>query len=91
MNNDGNMILTEELVLQDEAIWKKFFFQNVIPENNHFDLYFEERNLEVVVQKRETYFPDVRYVNRLIASSWGQKVIRFYDLDGNLIEAGMPM
>ena len=63
----------------------------MIPENNHFELYFEERNLEVVVQKRETYFPDVRYVNHRIASSWGQKVIRFYDLDGNLIEAGMPM
>lgn len=23
--------------------------------------------------------------------SWGQKVIRFYDLDGNLIEVGTPM
>lgn len=24
VNNDGNMILTEGLVLQDETIWKKF-------------------------------------------------------------------
>jgi len=23
--------------------------------------------------------------------SWGQQVIRFYDLDGNLIEVGTPM
>jgi hypothetical protein len=23
--------------------------------------------------------------------SWGQKVIRFYDLDGNLIEVGTPV
>jgi len=23
--------------------------------------------------------------------SWGQKVIRFYDPDGNLIEVGTPM
>lgn len=22
---------------------------------------------------------------------WGQKVIRFYDLDGNLIEVGTPL
>ena len=85
------MILTKESVLQDEAIWKKVIFQNVIPENNHFELYFEERNLEVVVQKREIYFPDIRYVNRLIASFWGLKVNRFYDLDENLIGAGMPM
>ena len=33
----------------------------------------------------------VHIVNRLITHSWGQKVIRFYDLDGNLIEVGTPM
>ena len=31
------------------------------------------------------------YVNRLMTHSWGQKVIRFYDPDGNLIEVGTPM
>jgi len=30
-------------------------------------------------------------VNRLMEHSWGQKVIRFYDPDGNLIEVGTPM
>ena len=33
----------------------------------------------------------IQYVNRLMVHSWGQKVIRFYDLDGNLIEVGTPM
>ena len=32
-----------------------------------------------------------QYVNPLMEHSWGQKVIRFYDLDGNLIEVGTPM
>ena len=32
-----------------------------------------------------------RYVNRLMTHSWGQKVVRFYDPDGNLIEVGTPM
>jgi catechol 2,3-dioxygenase-like lactoylglutathione lyase family enzyme len=32
-----------------------------------------------------------RYVNRLMTHCWGQKVIRFYDPDGNLIEVGTPM
>ncbi len=31
------------------------------------------------------------YVNRLMTHSWGQKVIRFYDPDGNLIEVGTPV
>jgi len=36
-------------------------------------------------------YSDVMYVNRLMEHSWGQKVVRFYDLDGNLIEVGTPM
>ena len=37
------------------------------------------------------YDPDTKYVNRLETYSWGQKVVRFYDPDGNLIEVGTPM
>ena len=91
LDNDGNMILTEGLVLQDEKIWKGFLERDVIPENNSCELYFEEKDIEGFVQKLESLYPDVRYVNRLMTHSWGQKVVRFYDLDGNLIEVGTPM
>ncbi len=91
LDNDGNMILTEGLVLQDEAIWKKFLDKDVSYENNATELYFEERNIEDFVEKLERLYPDIKYVNRLMIHSWGQKVIRFYDLDGNLIEVGTPM
>lgn len=30
-------------------------------------------------------------VSKTMTHSWGQRVIRFYDLDGNLIEVGTPM
>ena len=33
LDNDGNMILTEGLVLQDEKIWKQFLGNDVIPAN----------------------------------------------------------
>lgn len=39
-----------------------------------------------LVEKLERLYPEVQYVNRLTAHSWGQKMVRFYDLDGNLIE-----
>lgn len=91
LDNDGNMILTEGLVLQDEKIWKKFLGKDVISENNSCELYFEEGDIETFVQKLEKLYPSTRYVNRLMTHSWGQKVIRFYDLDGNLIEVGTPM
>ena len=83
LDNDGNAILTEGLVLQDEKIWKSFLEKEVIPENNACELYFEERNIEAFTEKLD---PDIKYVNQLMIYSWGQKVVRFYDLDGNLIE-----
>jgi len=91
LDNDSNMILTEGLVLQDEKIWKKFLGKDVIQENNSCELYFEERDLEAFAEKLERLYPSIQYVNRLMTHSWGQKVIRFYDLDGNLIEVRTPM
>lgn len=91
LDNDGNMILTEGLVLQDESIWKEFTGREVTYENNSFELYFEETDIESFVEKLESKYPDIKYVNRLMEHSWGQKVVRFYDLDGNLIEVGTPM
>lgn len=91
LDNDGNMILTEGLVLQDEKIWKNFLGKDIIPQNNSCELYFEEPNIEAFIEKLEILYPSIQYVNRLMTHSWGQRVIRFYDLDGNLIEVGTPM
>ena len=91
LDNDGNMILTEGLVLQDKKIWADFMGREIIPENNASELYFEERDLEGFVKRLEELYPDVRYVNRLMTHGWGQKVVRLYDPDGNLIEVGTPV
>lgn len=91
LDNDGNMILTEGLVLQDAEIWKSFMERDIIPRNNATELYFEESDIEGFAKKLDEYRPPIQYVNRLMEHSWGQKVIRFYDPDGNLIEVGTPM
>ena len=91
LDSDGNVILTEGLVLQDEKIWREFLGRDIIPQNNSCELYFEESDIEAFVEKLEKLYPAVQYVNRLMTHSWGQKVIRFYDLDGNLIEVGTPI
>ncbi len=91
LDNDGNMILTEGLVLQDAKIWEGFLEREIIPENNACELYFEENDIEGFVEKLEGLYPDIRYVNRLMTHSWGQRVVRFYDPDGNLIEVGTGM
>ena len=91
LDNDGNMILTEGLVLQDEKIWKSFLDRDIVPKSNSCELYFEEQDIESFIEKLERLYPSIEYVNRLMTHSWGQRVIRFYDLDGNLIEVGTPM
>ena len=91
LDNDGNMILTEGLVLQDEKIWKSFLERDIVPKSNSCELYFEDQDIESFVEKLERLYPAVEYVNHLMTHSWGQRVVRFYDLDGNLIEVGTPI
>jgi catechol 2,3-dioxygenase-like lactoylglutathione lyase family enzyme len=91
LDQDGNVIMTEGLVLQDAAIWKKFLSKDLIPKNNTTELYFEEPDMEGFVKKLKESEFEIEYVNELMTHSWGQKVLRFYDLDGNLIEVGTPV
>jgi catechol 2,3-dioxygenase-like lactoylglutathione lyase family enzyme len=46
LDNGGNMILTEGLVLQEEKYWKQFLEKEIIPRNNASELYFEEKKHE---------------------------------------------
>ena len=91
LNQDGNVIMTEGLVLQDAQIWKSFLNKDLIPKSNMSELYFEETDIEGFIKKLEETDFEIEFVNKLMTHSWGQKVVRFYDPDGNLIEVGTPM
>ena len=91
LDSDGNVIMTEGLVLQDEKIWCEFVNKDIVHKNNSTELYFEEKDIEAFVKKLAKLYPKIEYVNHLMTYSWGQKVVRFYDLDGNLIEVRTPM
>ena len=90
-DHDGNMELSGNLYLQEEKYWERFTGRCVIPQSNHSELYFEEPEIDGFVKKLERLYPDTEYVNRLVTHSWGQRVVRFYDPDGNLIEVGTPV
>ena len=90
LDNGGNVILTEGLVLQDRKIWESFLEKEVILRSNSTELYFEEYDLDAFVEKLERLYPRIQYVNKLMTYSWGQKIVRFYDPDGNLIEVRTP-
>ncbi|WP_461813239.1 VOC family protein [Faecalimonas sp.] len=91
LDHFGNVILTEGLVLQDEKIWKEFLEKDMVHKNNCCELYFEEKDIEAFVEKLDNLYPSIEYVNRLRSYDSGKKILRFYDLDGNLIEVGTPI
>lgn len=74
LDNDGNIVLTEGLALQEEKYWKEFLGRDIIPENNASELYFEERDIEGFVERLEKYYPDVKYVNQLMTHSWVKRL-----------------
>ena len=91
LDQEGNVILSEGLVLQDAKIWESFLQKDIVWKNHATELYFEEKDMEGFVKKLQEYPDPIKYVNPLMEHSWGQKVVRFYDPDGNLIEVGTPM
>ena len=88
---DGNMILSNGLYLQEDKYWRAFLGRDVIPRSNACELYFEEEDLDAFYEKLKTLYPKTEFVNLPITHSWGQRVVRFYDPDGTLIEVGTPM
>lgn len=88
---DGNMVLENGLVLQEEKYWRAILGREITHKSNASELYFEDSDIESFAKKLEELYPETEYVNKLKTLSWGQKVIQFYDLDGNLIEVGTPM
>ena len=96
LDNDGNMILTEDLILQEEKIWKKFLEKRNYSRGkdvNSCELYFEEReDRKFVLKNWKICILLIQYVNRLTTHSWGQKVkFGLISLDGNLTEVwGTP-
>lgn len=55
------------------------------------ELYSEELDIEGFVKKLDESEFEIEYVNELMVHSWHQKVVWFYDPDGNLIKVGTPI
>lgn len=89
-DNDGNMVLTGGLVLQEEKYWNRFLGRDVVPKNNACELYFEAEDVDAFTGRLKALYPETEFVNPPMTHSWGQRVVRFYDPDGNLIEVGTP-
>lgn len=90
LKQEGNVILSEELVLQDVNVWYESTQIPTTSHNNMTELYFEENDMEGFIKKLESYDFCLNYVNKLTKLEGGQKLVRFYDPSGNLIEVRTP-
>jgi hypothetical protein len=57
---------------------------------NNFELYFEEDDFDNFMLKLGEY-KNIEYVHNVKEYDWGQRVIRFYDMDKHIIEVGESM
>ena len=86
MRQEGNVILSEGLVLQDAGVWTDVIGENATPFNNMAELYFEDNDVEGLVEKLMSGDIPVKFATELAEPTGGQKLVRFYDPSGNLIE-----
>ena len=83
----ANITLDGGLVLQTLDTWTSFIrTDNVVLPNNAGELYFEEEDLDAFCEHLKRF--DICYVHPLFEHRWGQRVVRFYDPDKNIIEVG---
>ncbi|HOY50894.1 MAG TPA: VOC family protein [Prolixibacteraceae bacterium] len=79
----------------DFAIHLKSHYQKLIDNKeiqhggNNFEIYFEEDDLEGIVQLLKGN--GITFVHELREQPWKQRVVRFYDPDHHIIEVGESM
>lgn len=64
-------------------------YKTILFGENNVELYFESNELEMLQNK--LLEQKIEFIHPIRQQSWKQKVIRFYDPDGYVIEVGEPM
>ena len=86
-----NIAFTCGLALQQDFDWLVDLpKEKVLKKSNNAEIVFEEQDFDGFLNKLREY-PDIEYLGEVTEHSWGQRVIRFYDLDGHIIEVGEDM
>ena len=86
-----NIAFSCGLALQQDFDWLVSIpKEKVLKKSNNAEVDFEEQDFDGFLNRLKEY-PEIEYLGEVIEHSWGQRVIRFYDLDGHLIEVGEDM
>jgi catechol 2,3-dioxygenase-like lactoylglutathione lyase family enzyme len=86
MKQEGNTIMSEELVLQEVKVWADEIGFFTTPYSNTSEFYFEDNDVEGLVDKLNSSDIFSRIQIELTELDGGQNMVRFYVPSGNLIE-----
>lgn len=92
MDQGVYLAYTNGVALQEEKTWLSFIEKQedeIVYGANDGELYFEEHEIESFFVRLRVF--DVELIHDLHEHSWGQRVVRFYDFDGHIIEVGEHM
>ena len=86
-----NISFTCGLALQQDFDWLVHLpKEKILKKPNNMEICFEEHDFDGFLDKLKKN-PDFEYLGDVIEHGWGQRVIRFYDPDGHIIEVGENM
>lgn len=86
----ANVELEGGVFLQTIDTWKDFInHKEVCLKNNAGELYFEVSDIDGLYKTLQT--SGIELVHELLEHRWGQRAVRFYDLDDHIIEAAEEM
>ena len=88
---EGNVVLTEGLVLQEANIWESCINKTVGFGTNNAELYFEENDMDWFEKRLAQWSDPVKFVTPFSQNEWGQRLVRLYDPDGHMIEVRESM
>ena len=86
-----NVAFSCGLALQQDFDWLvNLPKEKILSKSNNAEIVFEEQDFDGFLKKLKEYL-DIEYLGEVIEHSWGQRVIRFYDLDSHIVEVGEDM
>lgn len=89
----ANVTLSNSIALQTAESWRALLGDSghsIEFKNHAAELYFEEADFDAFLQKLAEW-PNLKYVHSPKEHRWGQRVVRFYDPDGHIVEVGEKM
>lgn len=87
-----NVTFQGDFAIHLESHYKKLLGNEnlkILKQSNNLELYFETDNIDDIYIKLKD--SKIEFIHEILEQPWGQRVMRFYDLDFHIIEIGETM